>query len=419
MKVLFVHQSFPAQFRHIANALAADGKCDLAIVTDAKNAWTSKSKRVSVASYKFTLPSVGVSDPTTTAIHRLRRGEAAAAAMRELKRRGFTPDVILGHPGWGELMFAKDVFPTSPMLALAEYYYAAEGADVGFDPEFAAPSDGLRMRLRSKNIPLVMGVLDSTVSVAPTQWQASRYPPEVASKIRVIHEGIRTELAAPNAGATFQVGASGRTFRVGDEVITFVNRNLEPMRGYHIFMRALPHVLAARPNAQVVIVGGTDLSYSPAPEGGQSWKDKILAEVADRLPMERVHFVGRIPYRNFIALMQVSALHVYATYPFVLSWSMLEAMSVGALVLGSSTPPVREVITDGENGLLYDFFDTDELAEKAIAALAEPQTYQPLRFAARQTILERYDLAQVCLPAWLKLIAQIANRPQKDQQPVT
>lgn len=174
-------------------------------------------------------------------------------------------------------------------------------------------------------------------------------------------------------------------------------------------MRALPDILTARPNAHAVIVGGTDVSYSPAPARGQSWKDKFLGEEADRLPMARTHFVGRIPYPKFIALMQVSSLYVYATYPFVLSWSMLEAMSAGALVLGSATPPVTEIITDGENGLLYDFFDTDELARKAIAALEDPARYQPLRRAARQTIAERYDLASRSLPAWLGLIARVAR----------
>lgn len=228
MKVLFVHQNFPAQFRHVASALAASGKAQLAVVTDGAN--TRAFKRMMVARYKFMPRVEGQSPSAATLLHRHQRGEAAAAAMSRLKERGFSPDIILGHPGWGELMFAKDVFPATPMVALAEYYYAAEGADVGFDPEFPSRSNDLRLRLRAKNVPLVMGALDSAVSVAPTRWQTSRFPAELTSKIDIIHEGIRTDVAAPNAEATFEIGSDGPKFRAGDEVITFVNRNLEPMR---------------------------------------------------------------------------------------------------------------------------------------------------------------------------------------------
>ncbi len=407
MRVLFVHQNFPGQFRHVAMALAKRPGTGIAAVTDEAN--TQQPQGLAMARYRFQpalLP--GLSSAATTLTNRFRRAEAAAAAMLDVKKRGFVPDVIVGHPGWGELMLAKEIFPASRMIAHAEYYYAAEGGDVGFDPEFPEVTDELRITLKAKNIPLLAAITDATCSVAPTAWQASRFPPELARKIVTIHEGIRTDLVKPDAAAVYEHGLGGRRLRAGDEVITFVNRNLEPMRGFHIFMRALPRILAARPNAHAVIVGGDGVSYGASPPKGQTWKGIFLAEVADRLPMDRVHFVGQVPYPSFIALMQVSRLHIYATYPFVLSWSMLEAMSAGALVLASSTPPVTEMIEHGRNGLLYDFFDIEGLAASAIDALAHPERHANLRANARQSIVARYDLADICLPAWLAGIDKVA-----------
>ena len=312
MRVLFVHQNFPGQFRHVAAALAKRPGVGMVAITDEVN--KQQIQGLATARYRFqAVPLANLSSPASTLTNRFRRGEAAAAAMLEVKKRGFIPDVIVGHPGWGELMLAREIFPASRLIAHAEYYYSAEGGDVGFDAEFPDVTDELRIQLKAKNIPLLAAIMDSTCSVAPTAWQASRFPPELARKIATIHEGIRTDLVKPDPAAVYAHGTGERSFRPGDEVITFVNRNLEPMRGFHIFMRALPRILAARPNAQVVIVGGDGVSYGAAPPKGQSWKSIFLAEVADRVPKERVHFVGQVPYASFIALMQVSRLHIYAT----------------------------------------------------------------------------------------------------------
>ncbi|MEZ5816060.1 MAG: glycosyltransferase [Hyphomicrobiaceae bacterium] len=408
MRVLFIHQNFPAQFRYAAQTLTKRPDTDVLALTDSSN----KQQIAGLNTGRYTAPKPpppGMSRSAATLVHRFQRGEAVAVALVELKKRGFRPDVIVGHPGWGELMLVKEVFPDTPLIAHAEYYYAAEGGDVGFDPEFPGASDGLRINLKAKNIPLMAALLDSEVAVAPTAWQASRFPDELAGKIRTIHEGIRTDIACPKADATYDRGTGGRVFRAGDEVVTFVNRNLEPMRGFHIFMRALPGILEARPEAHAVIVGADGVSYGAAAPNGETWKSLFLGEVDARLPLDRVHFVGQVPYGDFISLMQVSRLHIYATYPFVLSWSMLEAMSSGALVLGSSTPPVTEMIEHGKNGLLYDFFDVDGLTRSAIAALADPAAYASIRADARRTIVERFDLGRVCLPAWLSLIETTAE----------
>ena len=200
----------------------------------------------------------------------------------------------------------------------------------------------------------------------------------------------------------------GPVLRPGDEVVTFVARQLEPYRGYHIFMRALPLLQKLRPNVRVVIVGADGTSYGAAPPKGQTWKNIFLAEVQDKLDMERVHFVGRVPHDVLTQLMQVSALHIYLTYPFVLSWSLLEAMSIGCLVLGSDTAPVREVIQHGRNGLLTPFFDVEALANSAADALARGKDLQSLREAARATVVEGFDLATHCLPEQVAMLEKLA-----------
>ncbi len=256
-----------------------------------------------------------------------------------------------------------------------------------------------------------LALSDADRGVAPTEWQASRFPPALRRKIAVAHEGIDTDLVRPWPGAAVRLNQGGLVLRPGDEVVTFVNRNLEPHRGFHVFMRALPAILARRPRAQVVIVGGDGTSYGPPPGGGRCWREAMLAE---RLDLSRVHFVGRVPYPALVRLLQVSAAHVYLTYPFVLSWSMLDAMSAGALVVGSRTPPVEEVISHGRNGLLVDFHDADALAEVVAGTLAVPGQFSPLRRAARETVRTRYDLRRVCLPAWLALMGDTAGQPASE-----
>jgi glycosyltransferase involved in cell wall biosynthesis len=245
-------------------------------------------------------------------------------------------------------------------------------------------------------------LLHSDAGLSPTEWQASTYPPALRRMIEVIHDGVNTTVMAPNPTARF-VLPDGRLLAPGDEVLTFVNRNLEPYRGFHIFMRALPAVMAARPGAQVVIVGGDEVSYGAAPKDQKGWKDLILAEVGEQLDLTRVHFMGKVPYDQFVALMQVSRAHAYLTYPFVLSWSMIEAMSAGAHVVGSATAPVQEVMTDGVNGTLVDFLDVPGWSAALTEALADPDKFLPRRKAARQTALDRYD-QRILLPRMIDFV---------------
>ena len=402
MKILFVHQNFPGQFLHLAPALKARGHECLAL-TDLAN---SRASEIPVMKYKHQPEAV---DPAATRLGRNytqmsdRGVTVARAAMQMRNQHNYVPDVIFAHSGWGEPLFLKEVWPEARLLIYAEFYYRGRGADVGFDTEFNPPGFDQVMIAKGRAAHLGQALLHADAGLSPTFWQASTYPPALRRMIDVIHDGVNTDVCRPNPEATFTL-PGGRLVRAGDEVLSFVNRNLEPYRGYHIFLRALPEVLAARPDAQVVLVGGDEVSYGGTPKGQKGWKETILNEVRDRLPMDRVHFVGKLPYDQFVSLMQVTRTHAYLTYPFVLSWSMIEAMSCGAHVVASRTRPVEEVIVHGQNGTLVDFFDVPAWSATLIEALANPAAARPLRDAARATALAHYDLKTRCLPRLVKWV---------------
>jgi len=407
MRALFIHQNFPGQFTHLAPALARRGDEVRALGITPKPA-----DGVRVETYR---PDRG----NTRGIHpyaqefetKMLRADACAQAMTRLRSEGFAPDVVITNPGWGEAIFAKDVWPSARLLNYLEFFYRAEGADVGFDPEFADEPTSVRFRTRAKNACNLIALDQMDLGLSPTRWQASTMPPLYRDRIRVIFDGIDTQRVRPDAGVSL-VLAQGtprqRTVRPGDEVITFVNRNLEPYRGYHRFMRALPGILARRPNAVAIIVGGADVSYGRPPPEGTTWQQHFLDEVKDALDLARVFFVGKVPYASYLRLLQLSACHVYLTYPFVLSWSCIEALSAGCVVVGSDTAPVREVIDPGRNGILVGFHDTAALVDRVVDVLSDPGAYAAMRARARAGAVEQYDLSSRCLPAQLRLIDELA-----------
>ncbi|WP_259727176.1 MULTISPECIES: glycosyltransferase [unclassified Synechococcus] len=402
MNVLFVHQNFPGQYRHLAAALVARGDQVTAI------GGPTAQPLDGVLLHRYNpLPAGGVPachDWAADLQTKVLRGEAVATRIDALRSQGLKVDLVIGHPGWGELLAIKDVLPGVPVLHQLEFFYQLAGADAGFDPEFTRPGWPSRARLRLRRAPQLLALEDLDWGLAPTRWQASTAPIAYRDRISVIHEGIDTQLVAPRQGAEIRLERAGLTLRPGDEVVSFVARNLEPYRGIHCFLRMLPLLQQLRPQARVVIVGEEGVSYGAPPPGGGSWKQVLLQELAGRLDLSRIHFVGRIPHPVLHELFRICACHVYLTYPFVLSWSLLEAMACGAVVIGSATAPVQEVIEAGRNGLLVDFFDQEGLANAIASVLADPKRFSSLGLAARQTVVEGYDLASVCLPAQLALV---------------
>ena len=406
MRFLFAHQNFPAQFRHVAPALAAEGHevVALAIRRNVPESW----RGVRVVTYQpERQPAQGIHPWVRDFEMQTIRGESSFRAAQALRAEGFSPDAIVAHPGWGDGLFLKDAWPEARFGMYCEFFYRVEGADVGFDPEFPSRDAADLCRVRLKNACNLLHFQVSDAGLSPTEWQASTFPEPMRSRITVAHDGIDTDLVAPKGDVRASL-ASGLALSRADEVITFVNRNLEPYRGYHVFMRALPDILRRRLKAHVLIVGGTGVSYGARPPHGRTWKDIFLAEMRDRLDMSRIHFVGNVPYRHFVPLLQLSTVHVYLTYPFVLSWSLLEAMSAGCAIAASDTPPLREAIRDGETGRLFPFFDVAKLADTVCELAENADERARLGANARAFARATYDLKTICLPAqlaWIKALA--------------
>jgi glycosyltransferase involved in cell wall biosynthesis len=394
MNVLFVHNNFPAQYLHIARALLDDPNIRMAAIGSAT---ARAQKGVKLAKYSLNDADVSATHPFARRFDlECRRAEQVLYGLSSLVSSGFKPDVIMAHPGWGETLPLRTVFPQARLIIYCEFFYGVDGRDVGFDPEFAETGVDGHVALHLKNASTLLALSDADCGLSPTVWQHSTFPKEYRNKISILHEGVDTDLAKPAPDAKFRLPA-GRELTRSDEVVTFVARNLEPVRGYHIFMRALPRILAERPRAEILVIGGDGTSYGAPPPPGKTWKSLFLDEVAEQIDKRRVHFTGHLPYRDYLRVLQVSSAHVYLTYPFVLSWSLLEALSAGCVVIGSDTAPVREVI-NGENGILVPFFDPDQLAERVIEALAYPRQFRSIRANARRTILDQYDLKRTCLP---------------------
>lgn len=409
MRILFIHQNFPGQFVHLAAALKSNGHDVLALTA---NSNLNKTNLPTVR-YRWQPRYIdkSVTRLGTHYVQMAERGEVVVQACRELvDRNAWIPDLIVGHPGWGETLFVKDVWPNAKTLLYGEFYYRSRGLDTDFDSEFYRESLSSQVWVTSRQAAMLHAIGEADAVLSPTHWQASTFPEIVKPRLHVIHDGINTDAIAPSPDASVMLPGTSVRFNRGDELLTFINRNLEPYRGFHIFMRALPKVLAARPNAQVVIVGGDDVSYGNRAASGKSWKEQILSEIGSQLDPGRVHFTGRVPYKTFLDLMRVTRVHAYLTVPFVLSWSMLEAMSAGALVIGSRTAPVEEVIEHGQNGLLVDFFDVSAWVDNLTSALADPERFEALRLAGRRTVVDHYDLHRICLPRQLELVETLLRK---------
>lgn len=413
MKILLIHQNFPGQYKHLAPALVAQGHEVVALTCKVKEPQTWQGVRI--IPYDIKGASTPKIHPWMTDFEtKILRATSCFQGAAALKSQGFEPDVICAHHGWGESMFLKDVWPKARLGLYCELYHLTSEPFVNFDPEFPSRnpmSDKLRIRMKNLNNRLHEEIMDAGIS--PTRFQASTFPAHWQDRLTVAHDGIDTDLVQPNPAAQLKIDET-LTLTRDDEVITFINRNLEPYRGYHIFMRALPDLLKRRKNAHVVMLGGDGTSYGSKPPQGKTWKQIYIDEVRGRIPTphwNRVHFLGRVPYGQFLAMMQVSRVHVYLTYPFVLSWSLLEAMSAGAAIVASDTAPVREVMTEDETGRMVDFFDRDALVDRVSDLLDDADARSRLGANARAMVQAQYDLRRICLPQHLEWVAQLADKP--------
>ena len=353
MKVLCVHQNFPGQYLHLARHLGTRPEHQIVFITQRQDVELPGVRKIVYKPRRPISPQVH---------HYLRESEAAVLNAQEvagialdLRKAGFIPDVMLGHNGWGEIWYLKDIFPEAPLIGYFEFFYRMQGADVGFDPADPITPD-TAPRLRTKNFGNLLALDTADLGQCPTEWQKSVYPRRYQTILNVVHEGIDTEVVKPDPQARLMLSESKEQFTAGEEIVTYVARNLEPYRGFPSFMRSLPKILNSRPNARIIIVGGDEVSYGARLPEVQTFRQQMLVELAGSIDLSRVHFLGKIPYKAFLKVLQVSRVHVYLTYPFVLSWSMLEAMAAGCLVVGSRTQPVQEVIQHAANGLLVDFF---------------------------------------------------------------
>ncbi|MGA9381531.1 MAG: glycosyltransferase family 4 protein [Phormidium sp.] len=403
MKILFLHPNFPAQFRHVATALAKDPNNEVLFGTKFENPeWQIPGVRKVL--FK---PSREARAETHHYVRFLENGvlhgQAVFRIAEQLKAEGFVPDIVYGHSGWGPTLFIKDAFPKAKLMCYFEWFYHSIGSDADFDPADPLSIDDMA-RIRIKNTPILVDLYSCDWGVSPTYWQRSQFPKEFHSKISVLHDGVDTEYFQPNPGAKLML--PNVDLSEIDEIVTYVARGMEPYRGFPEFIESIAYLQEHRPNCHVVIVGSDRVCYGKSLPNGETYKDYMLKKVP--LDLSRVHFVGSLPYGLYLKVIQASQVHVYLTRPFVLSWSMIESMSTGCLVLASDTAPVKEVIQDGENGLLADFFSPKQIADRISEVLDHPTRMAQLRQKARETALERYSLEKL-LPHHVQLIKDVAN----------
>lgn len=403
MRLLLIHQNFPGQFRQLAPYLLSQGHELVAICSHTRPV----NLPIRILRYIEPTKTAGLQHFGTTIWNEaLRRAEAVAHGVAGLLQEGWKPDCILAHSGWGETLALPEFLNDVPQVIWPELWVRPEHGGHGVDP--LKPPVGLAQQLdQVGRHALTRVALDSAQAwILPTRHQANSFPPEFQTeRMHVVHEGIDTRVAAPNPDVHYEV----RGIRIDRSVptITFVNRNLERLRGFDLLMRAIPEIQRRHPSVRVLIVGDNEAGYAGGAPGGRPLRQLILEELEGRLDLERLHFLGRIPHAQLMALLQASWVHVYLSYPFVLGWSALEAMACGCCIVGSRGMPVEEVIQDGVNGLLVPMDDPDRLAQRVLALLGAPELRARLSAQARQDALAWDQLRT--LPRIAAVIDQVAG----------
>jgi glycosyltransferase involved in cell wall biosynthesis len=412
LKFLFVHQNFPGQYLHILRSLLLDnqvrpGTHEIVFMTE-----PNQNNLMGVRKVIYAKPPVvqaGVHRDANDFDLAMRRAEACANGARQVRALGFVPDIILGHHGWGEMLNLVDVFPGVPILGYFEFFYMTEGSDVNFDPEFPLPRERYS-GVRSKNGINYQALGLNQYGQVPTRWQKSTYPEWAQQSIELLEEGVNLELCKPNPAIRRKTLTVGK-LKVSpkQKLITYVARNLEPYRGFHTFMRALPKILKDRPDVIVSVVGGDEVSYGAAHPNGP-WREVMLEELKGKLDLSRIVFMGKIPYEQHLSLLQRSDAHVYLSYPFVASWSLREAMACGCVVIGADTKTVTEFITHRKTGIVVPTLDPKAIAKAVLEALDNTKLTTQLRLAAREFAVRNLDM-DAYLQRYRALIERVAGKP--------
>lgn len=390
MKILFLHNNFPGQYRRIAAHLRELDGVDLVAGTLASNKQEFGLRRINYAPHRDVTDKI---HPTLVVTERaVLTAQAAFLALYELRKEGWAPDLVCAHSGWGPSLLIRELWPQTRLLTLYEWYYRARGSDADFLEPIS--HDGAA-RAHFKNLPILADIADMDWGTSPTRWQWSQFPAHLRTNISVLHEGVDCEFFSPGEAS---VEANGRTFTADDEVITYVARGMEPYRGFPQFMEAVAKLQQRRPNLHVLIAGNDRTAYGKRRSDGKTYREHALATLD--LDESRVHFLGLVPLTTLRAMFRITRAHVYLTVPFVLSWSMLEAMASGALVLGSDTPPVRELIGHDVNGLLTDFFDAGRIADDLETILRGDADAARLKATARETVVSDYALDSIIPRQW-------------------
>ena len=400
MRILFLHPNFPAQFRHLAAALGKNKTNQVVFGTNRREGEIEgvtkvlyeKSRTARAETHHYVRPLENA----------VLEGQAVYRLAQTLREKRFSPDIVYGHSGWGPTLFVKDIFPKAKLLCYFEWFYRAHGSDADFDPSDPLEADD-EARIRIKNAPILIDLYSCDRGLSPTNWQRQQFPQEFHNKIKVHHDGIDINYFQPIPGAKLVLPRMNLDLSGVDELVTYVARGMEPYRGFPQLIETISILQKKRPQCHFVIVGKNRVAYGKTLPNNKTYKDAMLEKFS--LDLNRVHFTGLLPYSEYLQVLQASSVHVYLTRPFVLSWSMLEALGTGCLIVGSDTPPVKEVIQDGVNGLLVDFFKPQEIAARVIEALDNPDRMAHIRKRARETIVDKYDLIKL-LPQHLEWIKQ-------------
>ncbi|QLE41650.1 glycosyltransferase [Nostoc sp. C052] len=411
MKILFLHPNFPSQFRNLAIVLGKDPNYQVVFGTNRR-----EGEIAGVYKAIYT-PSREAAPQTHHYVRNLENAVLTAQAVyrvaEKLKAEGFVPDIVYGHSGWGPTLFMKDVFPKAELLCYFEWFYHAHGSDADFDPNEPLNADD-ECRIRVKNAPILTDLYSCDRGLSPTNWQRQQFPKEYHRKLTVIHDGVDTQYFVPKPGAKLVLPRINLDLSHVEELVTYVGRGMEPYRGFPQFMETVALLQQRRPKCHVVVVGEDRVAYGKNLPDGKTYKQLMLEKLS--LDLSRLHFTDRLPYNEYLQVLQASSAHVYLTRPFVLSWSMLEVMAAGCLLVASKTSPVLEVVQDGVNGLLVDFFSPDNIANRVEEALNNPQEMSAIRANARETILKRYDLAKL-LPQHLQWMFAGRNSDSLKKRP--